>query len=410
MRIAIANWSNRIAGGAESYISSISSFLTKQGHEVSLWHECDYPANRPSFPDDLFAKKSCLAKVGPDAWVDSLRQWRPDVIYVQDLRDPQHEDCILGLAPTVFFVHNYNATCISGRKSHVFPVIRACSQRFGPVCVARFYPNRCGGLNPLTMIRDYQRVKSRLKVVGRYDRVLTHSRHVQDEYRRNGIRCDAIPFFAPQVSEEARNDLKLPVEEWRLIMAGRMDELKGGRVLLEALPDVARALPAKIRLRLVGDGASRKAWEEIAARLRHQVQNLTIEFTGWLSGNALAEAIRGSHLHVLPSLWPEPYGLSGLELGLQGVPTVAFRVGGIPDWLEQGVNGILADYSGNYSASLGRAIVASLGEEATYLKLCTGARDVARRMTIDKHGDRLLDVFRSLQVNRPTAVTVGQAG
>ena len=47
-------------------------------------------------------------------------------------------------------------------------------------------------------------------------------------------------------------------------------------------------------------------------------------------------------LLVVPSLWPEPFGLVGLEGARSRLPAAAFAVGGIPDWLRSGVNGYLA--------------------------------------------------------------------
>ena len=44
---------------------------------------------------------------------------------------------------------------------------------------------------------------------------------------------------------------------------------------------------------------------------------------------------------VVPSRWPEPFGMVGPEAMSRGRPVVAFDVGGIPDWLEDGVSGLL---------------------------------------------------------------------
>ena len=66
-------------------------------------------------------------------------------------------------------------------------------------------------------------------------------------------------------------------------------------------------------------------------------------------------------LLVVPSVWPEPFGLVGLEAGAHGVPAVAFETGGVGEWLRDGTNGLMA---GRRPAvePLARAIAAALAD------------------------------------------------
>ena len=52
--------------------------------------------------------------------------------------------------------------------------------------------------------------------------------------------------------------------------------------------------------------------------------------------------MKNMDLLVVPSVWPEPFGLVGPEAAHHGVPSAAFAVGGIPEWLVDGVSGHLA--------------------------------------------------------------------
>ncbi|MCR6679845.1 glycosyltransferase, partial [Escherichia marmotae] len=64
---------------------------------------------------------------------------------------------------------------------------------------------------------------------------------------------------------------------------------------------------------------------------------MEFEFTGWLAQNQLAALMKSSDLLVVPSLWPEPFGSVGPAAGRHGLPAAAFAVGGIPQWLAEGV-------------------------------------------------------------------------
>ena len=60
------------------------------------------------------------------------------------------------------------------------------------------------------------------------------------------------------------------------------------------------------------------------------------------SGTGGYALLAQSDLLVLPSLWPEPFALVGLEAARHRLPVAAYAVGGIPDWLTSGENGYLA--------------------------------------------------------------------
>ena len=86
----------------------------------------------------------------------------------------------------------------------------------------------------------------------------------------------------------------------------------------------------------------------------------------------------------MPSLWPEPFGLVGLEAGSAGVPAVAFASGGIPEWLHDDVNGCLAPADGQ-PASLAESIARCVATPETLARLSAGARRLAAARTIDCH-------------------------
>ena len=67
-----------------------------------------------------------------------------------------------------------------------------------------------------------------------------------------------------------------------------------------------------------------------------------MKFTGWVPHHKLEAYYARAAFSVVPSRWPEPFGMVGIEAMARGRAVVGFAAGGIPDWLCNGVNGLLA--------------------------------------------------------------------
>jgi glycosyltransferase involved in cell wall biosynthesis len=112
-----------------------------------------------------------------------------------------------------------------------------------------------------------------------------------------------------------------------------------------------------------------------------------------LGSERIAELQLASDLLVMPSLWPEPFGRVGLESGSKGLPVAAFAVGGVPDWLHNGVNGYMAMGDPATPDGLAQAIVKCLRTPADHARLRRGAIAVAARFNLHNHMAQLYDLF-----------------
>jgi glycosyltransferase involved in cell wall biosynthesis len=367
MRIACTNHHRQLVGGTESYLKRILPVLARLGHDVSFWHEGSTEQGAPvvDAPE--------VVRVDEDSHT-LLRAWKPDIIFNNGLMRMDWETPLPSIAPVVHYAHNYYGTCISGEKTHKWPAPVPCERCMGPACLAIYLPRRCGGLNPLTMWHDYQLQSQRLRNLRRAAAIVTASKHIQEEYRKHGFaNVERAPLFvepSPPISGGIRN---------RLLFCGRMTRLKGGELLLDAIPEVERLVKAPVEVIFAGEGPQRAEWEARGTKAR---------FTGWITQQALRELNAG--LLVMPSLWPEPFGLAGLELRL---PVAAFAVGGIPDWLEDGVNGHLA--TSLTSSALARAISACIDNSEHFAHLQQGATRVADNFSMERHLALLLPIFEA---------------
>lgn len=414
MRIAVVNWSRRKAGGTETYLSLIIPALVNAGHEVAFWYEIDKPVNREqiALPDGV--PVWCAATMGERRALDALRDWRPDLIYTHKLQTPRLEAETLKIAPAVFFAHDYYGTCISGAKTFKRPEIMPCSRRFGLKCLLHYFPHRCGGLSPVTMFRLFHLQSQRLKLLDEYRAVLTHSSHMYNEYIKHGLSPDRVhnlSYYAQgtgklsvETEVERRTDSSLPDSDphgfdvqnkpyYHLLFLGRMELLKGGRTFIDALPQIRRELKRPLRVTFAGDGPDRAAWERKALKAGRRDAELRIDFIGWVPRAELDALYEDCDVLVFPSLWPEPFGLVGPEAGLHGIPVAAFNVGGVSDWLTDGINGHLAPGDPPTASGLARAVVKCLQNYSAYANLQRGAIRAAHQFNLENHLAALTSVF-----------------
>ncbi|MGN6102613.1 MAG: glycosyltransferase family 4 protein [Devosia sp.] len=125
-----------------------------------------------------------------------------------------------------------------------------------------------------------------------------------------------------------------------LFAAMRLHPRKRPLLLLDAVEAARRALPqgTQMRLRIAGGGPLRTRLErEIAARDLTD----TVELCGQLPREAVRAAIAEADLFLMPSHL-ESFGIAALEARLAGLPVLAMRDSGMRDFLEDGVDSLLA--------------------------------------------------------------------
>lgn len=399
MKIAIPTRFAHSVGGVETYLECVVPALMSRGHDVSVWHEIDLPAGTRL----LFTSAVKRLRLGPSEdiareAIGEMRRWQPDVVFSQGIARTAVELEMTGVAPFVTALHAYQGTCISGFKTHSFPAPVSCQQPLGPSCLLQFHVRRCGGWSPVTMVRDYTRQVARRDVLRRSAKVVTLSRYMRDECVRQGVaddRVHCVPGFAPALPEAVEDGAGSQTQPrpLHLAFAGRMERLKGALLMLDALGQLAPKLLGAIRVTMVGDGAERADCERLAAALRHK--GGVIDFPGWLSREEWSGVLRRVDLLVVPSVWPEPFGLIGLEAATVGVPALAFDVGGISDWLADGETGRLLQTHPSGEA-LARGIEDCLGDTARLERWGRAAAAASSTRTVDAHAAGLEAVFREV--------------
>lgn len=140
--------------------------------------------------------------------------------------------------------------------------------------------------------------------------------------------ADALPVPSICVGnpydDEIFNDADEHPRPGDLIFVGRLVSDKGVSLLLDALKSVQN----KPRLTIVGDGPERAALEKQTTELKLQSQ---VVFAGPQHGEQMAASLRQHTILVVPSLWPEPFGIVALEGIACGCVVIGSAGGGLSE-------------------------------------------------------------------------------
>jgi glycosyltransferase involved in cell wall biosynthesis len=394
MRILVCNDGFSDVGGVQTYLDAVIEALADRGHTLAIGYCTDSGASEVSATLRRFHRFHLSGQLAAACALGEVRRWAPDVCFSHNMHDLGIDGALATTAPVVKFMHGYFGTCIGGLKMHAFPKREACGRTYGPACLALYLPRRCGQFSPMAMVTGWRWAERQRALMNRYVTVVVASEHMRDEFVRSGGDPDRVLvnalFPTWPVSERAA---PLPAAP-HVVFLGRMTALKGGDLLVRAVREATSRLGRPVRLTMAGDGPERHGWEELARGI-----NVPCTFPGWLSGSERRTLLEQASLVVLPSLWPEPFGLVGLEAGAVGVAAVAVDCGGVRQWLTPETSGVLVDAPAT-PESLGRALASVLSDTDRLARLRAGAWRRAGEMTLAGHVDRLVALFEGVSARR----------
>jgi glycosyltransferase involved in cell wall biosynthesis len=186
------------------------------------------------------------------------------------------------------------------------------------------------------------RLAAARRVFDEVDLFVAPSRSMAEEFRALGLPGSKIRVsdYGFPTSDPARGQRSGGVrgrDRLRIGFVGTLVWHKGVHVLIDAL----RGLPdGSHELVIYGNP---DVFPDYAADLRAQAAGLPVRFAGAVARERIADAYADLDVLVVPSLWLENSPLVIHEAFMAGVPVVAARIGGVPDLIADGRNGLLYD-------------------------------------------------------------------
>lgn len=388
MKVLLVNKFHYRKGGSETYYFTLAEALKKRGHEVVFFAMQDKENNLPCEQEPYFVSnasvsggiKSKLNMVlhltySKEAYQNMkrlLQNERPDLVILNLV----HKQITLSIVdaireydpklPIFWTMHDLIAVCPSySMRDGKGNICEKCLQGSFQPCVA----NRCiKGSLPMSILSKYEADFIRRKKW--YDQVDLYI--CPSEFYRKKLTEGK---FTSRPIVTLRNPLPLETEyvlsgedEGYVLYFGRLSPEKGVGTLIEA------AKLSGCPLVILGTGP-------MEAELKAQVQDCgNISFKGFQTGKALTDFVKKSRCVVLPSECHENAPYSAMEAMALGKPLIVSDNGGLPELVENGVNGYV------YSAAQGvQALAACIRKmeqlpQETYRTMAQASLEKARGM------------------------------
>ncbi|OGL63566.1 hypothetical protein A3C09_04070 [Candidatus Uhrbacteria bacterium RIFCSPHIGHO2_02_FULL_47_44] len=403
MRIILANKYYYLRGGAENYLLSLSNWLSSTGHTV-IPFAMSYSENLSTpyekyFPSEVETENVKLNARGLHTLgrmiysLESRRklatlivEQKPDLAHIHNIYTQLSPSILHTLAdqhiPTVMTVHDHHL---------ISPQYNVWAEGCGPDnrdvgifkgTASKFHKDSYAASFAQLVTHKYHRW---LNIYARnVDLFLCPSKYIQQQLIRGGFpekKLRVLPYgidpnSATLPPPEYRGSMRGSFQKYALFV-GRLSEEKG----IETIIQLAKILP-DITFKIVGRGP------EMAKLHRAGDKCPNLDFVGFRMGDELKELYANATVVLAPSRVHEIFGLSILEAMAHGKPVIASRVGGIPEVVEDGVNGFLVsplDLHG-WTESLMRIFY----DDDLQKKLGRNARDlVETRFSLDQHHRKL---------------------
>jgi glycosyltransferase involved in cell wall biosynthesis len=372
MRILVAAERLGPAGGMERYLEVLLPKLTAHGAAVHVL------ARRiESVPPGVTAEQVAWAEehAEPDAAARAviereLADFRPDVAVAHNVMDGGVVEALRAAERLVYHVHDHRPFCPNGDR--VFPRSgRNCTEPLGRACTVHSLTDGCA-YGPRRRTARLIRGRERLRdAIAASDAVIVASRYVGERAAENGVSERRIIEITPPLPDDAYAPPGGVRHRSRdVVFAGRIVPQKGLDSLVRAVAKIAP--DRRPRVRAYGEGPALDGVREEALRL-----GVALDVAGIVSAETLRAAIDDAALLALPSRWAEPFGYVGIEAFARERAVVAYEVGGVRTWLQDGWNGVAV--SPGDEPALGAAIGALLDDDARRAHLARNARADAER-------------------------------
>lgn len=351
MRVLQINNFHHIEGGAERYYFDLSKLLQRNNIDVAYFSVRDEKNETTPwsqyFLDPISLDKITLqsflklfermiysreAKIKINKIID---KFKPDIVHIHNI-DLFISPSILPeikkrSIPIIHTLHDY----------HLIAPTRGCMFHNNQICEItkphKYYKailHKCVRNSYLAstafVIKQY--IHDAFSFYNNIDVFIAPSIFLKKKYIEYGFDSNKIIHIPNFIDNNQYLSNHNSINNKYILFFGRLSSEKGLITLLNTMKYLSN-----IKLIIAGSGSQYKELVNLKNRLNLQ----NVKFIGYKHKSYLFKLISGSRFTILPSLWYEVSGISILESFACSKPVIASKIGGIPEVITSGYNGLL---------------------------------------------------------------------
>jgi len=383
-----------IKGGVEVYVAQLMQLLP--AYNCSVYWLGIYQEDSKYTVREYGNSKVLQVDVDFSALVDFLNNYiidqDIDLIHVHSLSNPALLRALFKLSPVVRSMHEPRMLC-PGQGKFWRHSERVCTQAFGWHCFYHTYREGCCNRHPRRLWSAYQNTQFEISEgKANYRAIIVMSAYMHREAMQLGYQESQLvlnPYFTERVDAvEICNQAK--ASEKRLLFVGRLSRTKGVHYFIRAALDLLKD-NHQLRVDIIGSGQD----EDYFKSLVPVEMQAYFTFHGWKSRSEVSHLMSKAYLLAFPSIYPEAFGISGIEAMMRGKPVVGFDVGGVASWLRDGVTGFLVPSKDINTFKHKMALL--IDDSLLYERMSAAAREVAlAEFTPTNHLSLLERVYQNI--------------
>lgn len=358
MKIILVNKFHYRRGGAETYYFDLGEILAKRGHEVHYFSMADCLNDKVkdekyfvSHQEYVSAKKfgekikAFLTTVysieAKNKLEKMIKDFQPDIVHINNYH--RQLSCSIFDAvrryniPIVMTAHDATNICPQIYMNYKEACTKCSNGKYYHCLIKKCVKNSLL-MSFAGMVEGY--ISKYKEVYKKIDCLISPSKYLAKIYINDGFDQNKLVIL-----HNAKKIETIDKNIWNsrnyAIFFGRLSKEKGIITLLEAISKV-EICPVYI----IGDGPEK---ENIVDFIEKKHMQNKVKLFGYKTGLELNELILGAKFAILPSETPEncPYGV--VEAFAKGVPVIGSNLGGIPELIDDRVNGWIFNAGNSYS-------------------------------------------------------------